>query len=283
MDRFLVNSTAYITVVAYDENGERTSGLHILADVLKPDGTKVQNLALEELAFEAGVYYLAFTETVQTGYYIFRVFDEDYQYVDDIGYFLVVSAGALGAYVLNVNVVDEQGVPLQGCFLGLYDSSGLLLLAIRITGADGHAVFPIPEAGRYILRCWKVGYFFEDVVLNIMGDTSVVLTGHKVEIGYPQDARLIRVYGFLGDLGLSIDRVRKTDIVFILLEAPRFIDSELLLLFPVKAKVDKRTGFFYADVVRGVWVNVVCDAAGLYRKIFIPQEGLTVALKDLVK
>jgi hypothetical protein len=279
MERYGLGSTVYILVVPLDEHGNYVSGLAVAMDILRPDGGIVRNIPLMESGL-SGVYYAVYNDTDILGDYLYVVHAADFE--SAYGLFRVVSAEVVTGYRVRVRAVDNLGNGVSGVLLGIYSGAGGVdLVLMRVTGVDGAVDVWLPP-GEYVLRAWHDGMFFEDELVRVSGDTSVLLTGIYVDVGVPQDARLVRVYGFLADLGLSLDRVHKAEILFTLADVPQFVDNTLLLRFPVRAVIDRRTGFFYADVVRGIRVVVACPDAQFYRLIRVPDTGFVVRLRDLL-
>jgi len=279
MERYSLGSMVYILVTPLDEQGNYVSGVGVLMDILRPDGEVVRNIPLVESGL-SGVYYAVYGDTDILGDYLYVVYAVDFE--PACGLFRVVSGEVVSGYRVHIRAVDDAGNGVSGVLVGIYSGAGGVdLVLMRVTGVDGSVDVQLPQ-GEYVLRAWHDGMFFEDVVVRVNSDMTVLMSGIYVDVGMPQDARLIRIYGFLADLGLSLDRVHKAEVLFTLADVPQFVDNTLLLRFPVRAVIDRRTGFFYADVVRGIRVIVACPDAQFYRLIRVPDTGFAVRLRDLL-
>lgn len=266
-----------IFVAAVDENGDFVSGLLPRVSIRKPSAVEDTGV-LQELFFAPGHYFLEYTGADENGLYLYEVSADGFEV--GLGSFVVGEVAAPGANSLTVVAkYDDTGEPIEGVTIAVYDAQGNIL-AVRVSDGSGTVRFGLPD-GTFSLRGFSDKAFFEPLSFEIYEDMSLDYIGLRVRVDPPADARLVRIYGFLKDINLSADRVYKVSLVFELAEAPDFVEKTLLTLFPVQAKVDRRNGFFYADIVKGVSVYVICDEAHLRRILKIPSDRDVISFREL--
>lgn len=99
-----------------------------------------------------------------------------------------VSAQERGQLVLG-QIVDEQAAaPIQGAFVQLVDSAGVVQASVLSNNA-GRFILGAPRAGRYVLRAERIGY------TTSVSDTLVVKAGQNLRYRFAVAAQAISLQG----------------------------------------------------------------------------------------
>lgn len=279
MNRFKVGEKVYIFVEVLDDIGQRVPGLtNIQVRILKPDGSVISGLVMTEVPFEPGIYYLESNDTALEGYYFYVI--NEMNFGETVGYFLIKDfIPGLNKVIVRTVFEDDNSI-ITGALVAVYVEQNRIL-SIGKTDLNGEVIFYLP-IGIFTLRGYHEEAFFQDMEINVSSDMIVEFKGHRISIEEPTDARLMRVFGYIRDLDLDLKHIKDIRLTFRLGKAPSWVDKVLLSIFPVKAIIDLNTGFFYADLVRGVEVIVICQEAHLFKRLTLPTDKDKIELRLLL-
>jgi hypothetical protein len=286
MERYNFGENVRIKAILYDENGNRVSGAIVKAEIKKPNGVVEGPFDMMEDTNYAGVYFIELTPSILNleGDYLARIFSDGYE---DVFYeFLVkdfteITGGGVGVYRLTVETREQgTGNVIPEVDVAVFNADGSVLIASGRSNVNGIVTFNL-NPGDYLIRCAKSGVAtFSDFLLTGFNSNQVVqVFGEMIVIPPPSLPSLVRIYGNLRDLNLS---VRTAKIFFEVYRPPQFAGDSMIVLETVYANVDPKTGDFYVDIAKGVWVGVVCKEAGLSRTFRTPTDVDVVKLKTLI-
>ena len=289
MMRYNLGEIAKIVVCVYDEEGNRVSGLSVYATIKKPDESIIEDYLLVEDTHFAGLYVLTLDPSVLDleGYYLIKISVEGYdsQYTEILvkNYVKLEGAGVGIHRVVIKTIFADNQAGISDTFVNVLTPDNELVASGR-TDTKGEITFNL-NAGDYIVRASNTGIaVFEEKSITISGDTTILMEGERIVIPPPADEGLVRIYGNIRDLNLSLANIDKVQISFKIYPPgiPQYSKDVLINSFEVYATIDKKTGNFYVDLAKGVRVRVVCREAELYKDFVTPVDKTIVPLKNLI-
>jgi len=288
-ERYNKGESVELITSLFNENGNRVSGASVYATIKKPDGTITQDYPFTEDPQFSGIYKLTLDPTILDleGFYLIKISSESYepQYtqilVKDFAEIKGLGAGIYKVTIKTIFVDNQAGIP--DTFVNILTSDGEFVVNGR-TDTSGQVIFNL-NAGSYKVRATNLGIAtFDETTISVSSDTTISIAGERIVISPPADAGLVRIYGNIRDLNLSLANIDKVQISFKIYPPgiPQFSKEVLIDTFEVFATIDKNTGNFYVDLAKGIRVRVVCREAELYKDFVTPLDKDIVPLKNLI-
>lgn len=188
---------------------------------------------------------------------------------------------------VDVFVVDESNVPVDGVLVRVYSTDGKRVLGENITDSGGVAAFLLPGPAEYDARFYKFAAGFRQPLrLDVQSDAATPgKTPNAFEVQantflHPQatDPRLSRASGYFRDVtGASR---RQLDIHFILY-SPFLLEGSAVMGERVSLKTDDQ-GFGCIDLVRCAVYKVTIESWEDHPRTIRVPDTPSVNLPDLL-
>jgi hypothetical protein len=182
---------------------------------------------------------------------------------------------------VDIFVLEQDGNPIQGVVVRLFDSSGVALTTQGVTDVDGLCSFLLPS-GDLTVRCYKFSVAFgAPTTITVLEDqeNSFNLYGEIVQVPTASDSRLCTAYGYFRredgapNANVDIHIIAKFD--------PLLLDGSAVMPSRIAVRTDIN-GYTQVNLIRNGQYDVIIQGdRDLMRQVTIPDLG-SVNLSDLL-
>ncbi|MFA5759935.1 MAG: hypothetical protein WC942_11345, partial [Clostridia bacterium] len=190
------------------------------------------------------------------------------------------TGGVVGSNVVTVTTYNNNGL-VVGAVVEVYASGSNTLLDLSTTdSATGQAQFSL-DNGAYDFRTYKHGhtYWTNPDTRTVSGTTAIDLTGAALSIPAPTGGDLVRLYGYVYDLGSSV----VSDVELIVRPSGSWsATNDVLIENRAMTALSNTTGFVFIDVPINASVRITIPKAQVDVYYQTPASGVSVNIADLV-